>query len=152
MSSRVAPLERIRGAARMLFGRGDNAIACSFCGRGKHAGETIVYGPGVAICAGCAHFALHVVTAGTDAQARAVEQVIGVTVHDVPASLLPACRATLEADLVAAAACVQGRLLGWSYTCDHEAGDWIAVSLARSETAADGHDIDVRFRRAFFAG
>lgn len=152
MSSSVAPLERIRGAARMLFGRGDDAFACSFCGRGKHAGETIVCGPGVAICAGCAHLALHAVTSATDAQTRTGEKGVGVLVHDVPASLLPAYRATLEADLAAAAVCVQGRLLGWSYTCDHEAGDWIAVSLARSETAADDDDLEARFRVAFFAG
>ena len=49
--------ERLRAARWMLFGRGDDAVVCSFCGADRSKRHRIVAGPGVAICDDCVNVA-----------------------------------------------------------------------------------------------
>ncbi|WP_409455664.1 ClpX C4-type zinc finger protein [Paracoccus sp. (in: a-proteobacteria)] len=60
--------ERVQAACRLLLGRGDNGVICSFCGRSRISGETIVAGPGVAICGSCSYLALDDVATQSDSK------------------------------------------------------------------------------------
>lgn len=49
--------DRVSGAFRLLLRRGDDQMVCSFCGKDRWKVQSIVAGPGVAICGGCASIA-----------------------------------------------------------------------------------------------
>lgn len=140
--------ERVAGARRMLLGRGDEAVACSFCGRSAASGETIVAGPGVAICATCAYLALDFVARRDDDPLPPPLSEISVMPLLEPACLLPARRATLAADLAEAAAGTPCRLLGWSYACNSRTGDQMAVRLGHGEEMT-GEEVEARFIARF---
>jgi len=140
--------ERMQGAIRILLGRGDNAEVCSFCGRFRLSGETIIAGPGVAICGTCAFLALDYV--GTRNEPAVALPLIEVGLMPIlePTCLLPSHRATLAADLAAAAASVPCHLVGWSYSCSSRTGDHLAVRVACTEDM-DKELVHERFRAAF---
>ena len=140
--------DRLRGALRLLLGRGHDAVACSFCGRSRASGETIVAGPGVAICGTCAFTALdHVATRDTPPPDPPLVE-IGLMPILEPTCLLPASRATLEADLARAAARIPCTLIGWSYSCSSRTGDQLSVRVACGEDV-DRDMLHDRFRAAF---
>lgn len=122
--------DRLRAARRILFGRGDDAVACSFCGRDRLQTTTIICGPGVAICGACAAMALEFAGEQGLAETPPGMAAVGLMLIEVPACLLPQRRATLAADLAAAAAPAQCRLLGWAYRCNIRAGDLLSVHVA----------------------
>lgn len=127
---------RLRGAGRILFGRLDDAEVCSFCARERHGGESIVAGPGVAICGACAHFALSSILWQSDASPPEGMAEFGAMVLDAPACLLRERRASIERDLLAAAERASCRVLGWSYACNPRDGDHLSVRLARGPEAS----------------
>ena len=143
--------ERLAGAGRILFGRGDNATCCSFCGRARLVGETIVAGPGVAICGHCAHLSLNVILLADDAPATQGSAMTEVMPLADPCCLLPSRRETLEADLAAAARAVRGVLLGWSYTRSAGGRDYLSVRLGHDGTES-GEAVSERFIAAFLQG
>lgn len=146
--ARLSLSKRLQAALRILLGRGDNAVACSFCGRTRASGETIVAGPGVAICGTCAFTALDQV-ATRDApppQPPLVEVCLMPLLE--PACLLPAGRATLAADLARAAGTIPCALSGWSYGCNSRTGDHLVVRVACGE-GTDNAPLPDRFRAAF---
>lgn len=132
----------------MLLGRGDDAVACSFCGRSAISGETIVAGPGVAICGTCAYLALDSIASRNDESAPPRLSEIGVMPLAAPTCLLPARRATLATDLAEAAASVPCQLLGWSYGCTSWTGDQMTVRLAHG-TELTGEQVEARFTARF---
>lgn len=140
--------QRLRSARRILFGRATNATICSFCGEDRFQTQYIVAGPGVAICGSCAQGTLEVIAAqsGKPVPDGMRDFFVLVMVH--PASLLPARRATLAADLSRAAEALDCELLGWSYSVgSKEDGDYLGVRLAiRNEDEASLSD---RFVAAF---
>jgi len=140
--------ERVQGAIRILLGRGDNAEICSFCGRSRVSGETIIAGPGVAICGTCAFLALDYVATRNDPVVPHPMSEVGLTPILEPTCLLPSHRATLAADLAAAAASVPCHLVGWSYSCNSRTGDHLAVRVACSEDMDKEH-VHEQFRAAF---
>lgn len=141
--------ERLRATRRILFGRGDDAVACSFCGRDRLGGSDIVAGPGVAICGSCAHVALEYISA-QQAGAALPEGTseTGVIVMESPACLLPDFQATIAEDLTVAAASLSCAVRGWSYACGAEAGDHLSVRLARPAHVS-AEDLTERFIAAF---
>lgn len=145
---RITIRERIAGALRMLLGRGDDALACSFCGRSAASGETIVAGPAVAICAPCAYVALDAVASRGDDPPHPSLSEISVMPLLEPVCLLPARRATLAADLADAAAGASCRLLGWSYACNSRIGDQMAVRLGH-EDEVTGEQVSAQFIARF---
>ncbi|WP_191084032.1 ClpX C4-type zinc finger protein [Roseococcus microcysteis] len=142
--------ERVQGAIRILFGRKENVPTCSFCGRSRLSGETIVAGPGVAICESCAFMALDQVATQNDPAAPQGLIEIGLMPLYEAVCLLPAQRATLADDLAAAAARVPCHLLGWSYSCSSRTGDYLAVRVACTEDV-DKDLVPERFHAALFS-
>jgi hypothetical protein len=141
-------IQRVKGAARILFGRGDNATCCSFCGKAKLSGETIIAGPGVAICGSCAHLSLNMILLRDDAPAPQGSVMTEVMPLAEPSCLLPSCRETLEADLAAAAHAVSAVLLGWSYTRSAGGSDYLSVRVGHAGSES-GETISARFIAAF---
>ncbi|MFD2441219.1 ClpX C4-type zinc finger protein [Paracoccus kondratievae] len=140
--------ERVQGACRLLFGRGDNALICSFCGRSRISGETVVAGPGVAICGSCSFLALDSIEGQTASSEIKDLTQTGVMPLLEPMCLLPALRERLAEDLSAAAASVHCDLVGWSYHCSSSTGDYLSVRLSRPKELP-GDLLHEQFRTAF---
>lgn len=135
--------ERLRAARRMLFGRGDDAVACSFCGRDRLGGSDIVAGPRVAICGACAHTALEAIWAQSAQRSPPGTWALDVIVSIAPICLVPAARADLPAHLARTAGEFGCTVLGWSLTSGtREDGDYLYVRLARpdDETSPNLHE------------
>ena len=125
---------RLRGARRILFGRGDDAVICSFCGGDRLGGHDIVAGPDVAICGSCAHTAMDSIWTQSAPPPSAGKRALGVIVSVSPLCLLPAVRASLPGDLARIAAEFGCDVLGWSLTSGtREDGDYLFVQLARPD-------------------
>jgi hypothetical protein len=123
--------QRLQGARRLLFARGDDAVPCSFCGKDRHeTGCDIVAGPGVAICAICASIALDWANAqqiGEVAEGRVADV---FAIFEYPACLLSACRDRLDVDLKACAGALSCDLVSWGYFCGQgRVGDGLSIHL-----------------------
>lgn len=147
---RISVRERLQAAVRVLFARGDNGTICSFCGRSPILGETIVAGPGVAICASCAYLALDFVAVRGDGAIPNGLFEVGLMPLLEPICLLPSGRMTLEADLTAAAQGVPCQLMGWSYNCNSRGGDYLSVRVACAEDIAS-EEVHRRFIDTFLS-
>ena len=147
-SVNISFVERLLAARRILFGIGDNAACCSFCGRSKLSGETIVAGPGVAICGRCAHLSFNLIALQDDAAAPQSKVLTEVMLLAEPCCLLPSRRKTLEADLSAAAVAVPVTLQGWTYTRRAGGSDYLSVRVAHAGTESSDV-VCTRFIAAF---
>lgn len=121
----------LRGAGSTLLGRGDDAVACSFCGKDRHeTGCDIVAGPGVAICEGCASLAAgyaHSQKLGPVPEGRVGDV---VAMFEFPATLLPSRRVSLNGDLVRCANELSCELVSWGYFCgEGRVGDGLSVHI-----------------------
>ncbi|MES5099264.1 ClpX C4-type zinc finger protein [Agrobacterium sp. BA1120] len=121
--------DRLLAARRVLFGQGDNAVICSFCGKSRQDGVgNIIAGPGVAICASCSHIASHL---------NIIEdfsEVEGTLVHvlsiffDHQACLLPERRSRMHAELLECASELDAKIVGWTYGwAENDFGDVLMV-------------------------
>ena len=136
--------DRLRGARSILFGRGDDAVICSFCGRDRFGGQDIVAGPAVAICGACAHAAMESIWTQSAPPPPAGRRALDVIVSVAPICLLPAVRASLPGDLSRIATEMGCEVLGWSLSSStREDGDYLFVQLARPDDATrpDLHDV-----------
>ncbi|WP_037456501.1 ClpX C4-type zinc finger protein [Sinorhizobium fredii] len=96
---RLSIAGRLRAARRILFGRGDNAIVCSFCGEDRHGGaRNIVTGPDVAICGKCAQTASDW-CALASLKPQDGNEIDTFPIFKLPASLLPSFRAHIAQEL-----------------------------------------------------
>ncbi|APG93116.1 ClpX C4-type zinc finger protein [Sinorhizobium americanum] len=107
--------ERLRAARRILFGRGDNAIVCSFCGEDRHGDvRNIVTGPGVAICGKCAQIAGEW-CAVASLKPEAGNEIDTFPIFEHPVSLLPSFRADIAEEMERCASALSCKLHGWGY-------------------------------------
>ncbi|MDW9620220.1 ClpX C4-type zinc finger protein [Sinorhizobium meliloti] len=111
--------ERLRAARRILFGRGDNAIVCSFCGEDRHSdARNIVTGPGVAVCGKCAQIASDW-CALASLRPEDGNEIDTFPIFEHPASLIPSFRAHIAQELERCAGELSCRLIGWGYGCGY---------------------------------
>ncbi len=124
--------ERVRGALRLLKGRQDDAVICSFCGADRHAGAgNIVGGPGVAICAECIDIAMGWKTLASARAAEGMELDTFPLFAD-PGCLLPRTRAVLNDLIEDCATDLSSTLIGWSYARGYgDFTDGISVFVQR---------------------
>jgi len=141
--------ERVRSAFRILLARGDNAVACSFCGRNAALGEKIVAGPGVSICGACAYLTLHIIGQEGTTPVEPPMRDISIMPIIEPLCLLPSRRATLGADLEDAAESIDCLIISWSYNCTPATGDQLSVRLECKAKSEEDEDLHERFKAAF---
>ncbi|MER2605147.1 MAG: ClpX C4-type zinc finger protein [Siculibacillus sp.] len=136
MPTRHSISDRLRALGRRLFSTEELEPVCSFCGADRHAGKgNIIAGPGVAICGHCAGLAA---SWNLTSEHRPSEgnEVDVVSVFEEAASLLPAHRGRLGAEIERVAAALSCRAIGWGYGCGLGAwGDTITVWVERSGDA-----------------
>jgi hypothetical protein len=142
--------ERVRGALRLLKGRGDDAVVCSFCGEDRHANVgNIVSGPGVAICGACVDIAMNWKTLAS-AKPDEGKELDSFPLFEHPASLLPESRATLNDLIEDCAAELSSSLIGWSYARGYgDFTDGISVFVQRPQ-GANGQVYQQTFTRMLF--
>lgn len=135
---------RWRGAWRLLTGRGDEAVVCSFCGLGRQHVEQVIAGPGAtSICNRCVFVCGEVLLehSGDRRFARRAEGEHDITIgmelsHD-ELTLDTAERAALEPLLVALVASLPGsRLLGWRYMHSRDRFDLLTIEIVTTSTVA----------------
>lgn len=107
---------RVQAARRVLFGQGDNAVICSFCGKSRQDGVgNIIAGPGVAICASCARIAMDWDLTDN------FPKITGTTIdtfsifYQHQACLLPHHRRLIDDELQWCAGELNAELIGWNY-------------------------------------
>jgi hypothetical protein len=108
--------ERFHAARRVLLGRGDNAVICSFCGKSRHDGVgNIIAGPGVAICASCAQTAVswNLTTYFQDVSGTQIDTFQIFYQHQ--ACLLSENRRRIDDELNRCAEELNAELMGWTY-------------------------------------
>jgi ribosomal protein L37AE/L43A len=113
--------DRLRAAFRLLTKRGDDAVACSFCGSGRYERDRIIAGPGVAICWECARLAAD--SAYDSVVDPATVGTTRITIAPVLApgeKLTAQQRSTLHETLGGQAAEHGCELRTWHYVCGHE--------------------------------
>lgn len=127
--------QRLRAIFRMLFGRGDDAVVCSFCGDDRHSERRIIVaGPGVAICSKCVQIASDWCFTGlvTPDEGKEIDTFL---MFEHPTSLLPDFRAQIAEAIERCASELSCTLVGWSYACGYgEFSDSISVFIERSKT------------------
>ncbi len=108
--------DRLLAARRVLFGQGDNAVICSFCGKSRQDGVgNIIAGPGVAICASCARIAMDWDLTDN------FPKITGTTIdtfsifYQHQACLLPQHRRQIDDELHWCAGELNAELIGWNY-------------------------------------
>jgi hypothetical protein len=141
----------LRGARITLFGQGDDAVVCSFCGKDRHeTGCDIVAGPGVAICESCASLAVgyaHSQKLGAVPEGRIGDV---VAMFDCPATLLPPHRVSLNGDLARCANELSCELVSWGYFCgEGRVGDGLSVHI-HAPAGANLPLLRESFRRLYF--
>ncbi len=148
--SSVSISQALRGALRLLLRRDEAAPVCSFCGQGSDTGRSIIAGPGVAICDQCAYASLSIAAGHGDGSIPPGLRAIDIMVFADPMCLLPAYRPSLAADIAQVAARVDCAVVGWSFNCGSQTGDYLAVRLACHEGASDAQ-ICARFIGAYLS-
>jgi hypothetical protein len=141
----------LRGARITLFGQGDDAVVCSFCGKDRHeTGCDIVAAPGVAICESCASLAVgyaHSQKLGAVPEGRIGDV---VAMFDCPATLLPPHRVSLNGDLARCANELSCELVSWGYFCgEGRVGDGLSVHI-HAPAGANLPLLRESFRRLYF--
>lgn len=128
--------ERIRSARTILFGKGDDAVVCSFCGKDRHETGDIVTGPGVAICNQCAGIAQNWVFSNSLGAATEGKTFDTFLVLEQAASVIPEARAAIPGELSHCAAELSCDLICWSYFCGNgRMGDGLSVHIQAPATA-----------------
>ncbi len=129
--------ERFRAAFRLLTKGGDDAVICSFCGKGRDKLSHIVAGPGVAICWDCARIAaniaydltMHPVTGGS-------RWITVAPVLEPSEKLTSSQRSALHETLTQQAVAHGCELLTWHYVCGHQvAGDYLGFNVTCTDDA-----------------
>ncbi|MBP1878604.1 hypothetical protein G6L37_25110 [Agrobacterium rubi] len=108
--------DRLHAARRVLFGRSDNAVICSFCGKSRQDGVgNIVAGPRVAICASCARIALdwNLTSYFQDITGTTIDTFSIFYQHQ--ACLLSQHRSQIDEELQWCAGAFDAELMGWNY-------------------------------------
>ncbi|CDZ25612.1 ClpX C4-type zinc finger protein [Neorhizobium galegae] len=128
---------RLKGALSLLFGRGDDAAVCSFCGENRRTVEMIIAGPAAtAICNRCVFVCNQVLleNSGPPGFRRHAEQAHENTIaiplaHDEVLLGAPE-RVALEQMLhVLVESLPQSRLIGWSYMHSQDRFDLLTVEI-----------------------
>jgi hypothetical protein len=126
--------QRLRAALRVIFGTGDDAVICSFCGDDRHsAGGNIVTGPGVAICSRCAQIAGDWCFTGsvTPDEGNEIDTFL---IFEHPAKVLPSFRSQIGEEMERCARELSCELVSWGYSCGYgELSDSISVFVERSK-------------------
>lgn len=138
---------RIAGAWSLLTGRGDNAVACSFCGSNRNQVEYVIAGPGsAAICNRCVFLCNGILLerSGQPGFARHADgDHVRTTMlslsHDNPL-LAPVERATLEQLLLVLVATLpDSRLVGWQYAHAENRFDLLSIEVTAPADVAPTH-------------
>lgn len=135
---------RWRGAWRLLAGRGDGAVTCSFCGQGSRDVERVIAGPGAtAICNRCIflcneflleHSGDHRFAPHAEGEH---ENTIGIELGHDEFTLDTAERVALEPLLLALVATLPAsRLLGWRYMHGKDRFDLLTIDIVTTSGVA----------------
>ncbi len=135
---------RLKGAWSLLFGRGDNATVCSFCGQSRHAVEQLIAGPGAtSICNRCIFLCNQVLLehAGPPGFRRHAEgahaKAISIQLGHDDVILASVERVALEALLAALVdALPESQLAGWSYMHGQDRFDLLTVEIVTTAPIA----------------
>lgn len=150
---RIAPAsirKRLKAAFRILFGKGDEGVCCSFCGKSRHATNWIVAGPGVAICGDCANIAVDVTYFHIAPPVKEGFKpfVVGPMVEQTRARNL-AIYDHVRGWLDETAAGMSARVICWHARCGNSnVDDYISAAIA-VETNVDTQAFDAEFKRRF---
>lgn len=125
---------RIRSARSILFGRGDDAFVCSFCGKDRHEAGNIVAGPGVAICSWCANLALEFSNAAS-VTADDGKVIDSFYIVEHPFCVLPGFRGEIDGEMAKCARELNCTLVSWAYSCGYGVfSDSLLVRIERPRT------------------